>query len=285
MKIVVLGSTGYLGSKLVKRFVENGHEVLCLKLPTASLDNLSDILERIQLCDIADYRQIVCQKQYQCLINTACRYPRDITDDIEMFGANLFVPLDIFLCSLRSGVKRYFTIGTGLPSDFNAYAMSKKKLTEIMQWYGSHSPFGKIEICNIALENFYGSDEPKNRFIPGLIEKLKKNESVDLTTGEQIRDFICIDDVVNGIAKLLEYPQLPEYMDFPLGTGEGIEVRKMVEYLRDLIGSKSDLKFGAVMKRQNEPDSIADLTKMKMYGISIRYDWQTGLKKMIGETK
>lgn len=284
MKIILLGATGYLGSRLANALVKQGHQILALKRTESSMENLAGIQHRIQMCDLKDVEKILSASPvFDCFINTACMYPKNAEDDIDIYQANLFMPLKVFLACLKSGTKKYVTIGTGLPDDFNTYTVSKRKFAEICQWCGKrqHDRKQPIQICNIELENFYGEDEPIDRFIPGTINKLKNNEKILLTEGDQKRDFIYIGDVVKSIKMLVESPHLPEYLDLPLGTGEAVTVRAMIEYLKEITGSESELCFGAIEKRMYEPDSVADCSKMKQFGIEAEYNWQDGLKKIV----
>ncbi|MCI8875059.1 MAG: NAD(P)-dependent oxidoreductase [Lachnospiraceae bacterium] len=283
MKIVVLGATGYLGSRLVNRLAEEDHEVLCLKRENSSLENLLPSLNKVNLCNVSDFKEYLKNsKHFDCLINAACKYPSNSKDDREIFESNLFTPLNVFFNCREYGINRLITIGTGLPDEFNAYAFSKRKFADICKWYGSRSETNqRMEICNIELENYYGEDEPQNRFLSGTIKKLKINEKILLTEGDQKRDFIYIDDVIQALMTLLNIPVLPDYIDLPLGTGIGVPIKEIVKYLKDITNSKSELCFGALEKRLFEPDSIADCTKMKQLGIEVKYGWQEGLKKII----
>lgn len=284
MRIIVLGSTGYLGSRLVKQFVSEGHGVLCLKRPTSSLKRLDSVAGYVEFCNIdALENWLQTHDRYDCLVNAACKYPRNVSSDKDIFEANLSTPLHVFLDCISHNVSKSITIGTGLPDNFNAYARSKRALADIMRWYGERqNKLGeKISVCNVELENYYGENEPTDRFIPGTIEKLKRGNDVLLTSGEQLRDFIYVGDAVVGISKLVNSPELPEYVDIPLGTGEGVSIREVIEYLKDIIGSESRLLFGTVEKRIDEPDSIADCSKMREYGIETRYGWKDGLKLIL----
>lgn len=285
MRILILGSTGYLGSKLVKALVEEGQEVICLKRKMSAASNLSDIINSIKLVDIDSLKGYLehCVTPIDCMVNLACKYPRNVTDDMQIFDANLCVPLEVFLLAMRSGVSKFITIGTGLPNDFNTYSVSKHKFAEIIKWYGERQgELNKhIKICNVELENFYGKDEPKDRFIPATIDKLKRNERILLTEGNQKRDFIYIDDVIRILINLIYYSELPEYLDLPVGTGEGVAVKEIIQYLKELTKSKSELCFGAIEKRIHEPDSIADCKKLNELGFSAEYDWRSGFKKII----
>ena len=285
MRIIILGATGYLGSRVVKALLGRGHHVLCLKRDRSSLKNLENVLGQVQFCDIDGLEAFLSddKEPYHCFMNLACRYPRDTSEDLDIYEANLTVPLKVFLSCITHKVKKIITIGTGLANDFNVYAISKWKFAELCKWHGirSRDRGMPLQVCNVELENFYGEDEPTDRFIPGMIARLKHDEQILLTEGDQKRDIIYIGDVVRNLVWLAERSDLPEYLDLPLGTGEGIPIREIVEYLKNITGSCSELCFGAVPKRLYEEDSFADCTKMKELGMDVEYSWKAGLKKII----
>lgn len=283
MKIAILGSNGYLGKKLVKILARGGHNILCIKL-AGTFFNDSEIENNpnIRICDIDDVEQLISHDIYDCFINLSCLYQRKGISDIAIFEANFYNPLKVFLLFLKNGISKHITIDTSLPKHLNAYCLSKKEYADVLKWYSQkNNEVGtKTSIVNILLENFYGEDEPKDRFIPSTIEKLKKNEEILLTEGNQRRDWIYVGDAIDAIVKLIENNNLPSYLDFPLGSGKNVEVREVIKYLKDITCSKSKLSFGAIEKRLNEPDTLADTSMMEMYGIEIKYHWKDGFKKV-----
>ncbi len=279
MRIILLGSTGYLGGRLIQRFVPQGHTLLCAGRDPRRLAELAQRFPQIQTCPLSQLDAVLAgQAPFDCMVNTICQYARGASSELAIFQANLFVPLENFLICLRHGVHRFITIGTGLPADFNAYSLSKAQLAQLLHWYArqQRAKESPIQVCNVQLESFYGPDEPADRFLPGAVQQLKRHEPVLLTQGTQKRDFIHIDDVTAALEVLLG-ASLPDYTDLPLGTGEAVPVRQVMEYLKALLGSASELRFGAVPLRRNEPDSVADLTKMRHYGIPAPRCWRDGL--------
>lgn len=280
MKCVLLGGTGYLGRKLVTALVNNNHQVLCLVRNKDNLNAFNTHSDHVSTCMIDDYEEMLKSgKRYDCLINCACLYARDGHPEEAIFDSNCFTPLKICIISIRYGISKIMTIDTGLPSELNAYAFSKKILSDSLIWYCKKNP--ALVVCNIKLENYYGENEPASRFIPHTIQLLEANEPVLLTAGTQLRDFIYINDVINSLIYLLEKDYVKNYNDIPLGTGEGVTIVEFVNYLKELVGSKSVLHFGAIDSHFKEPDSIADKYKMKEYGVHVEYTWKDGIKKVI----
>ncbi|MBE5883517.1 MAG: NAD(P)-dependent oxidoreductase [Lachnospiraceae bacterium] len=285
MRVIVLGSTGYLGSRVIKELISRNHQVLCLIRTNSNMQNLSDILDRVDTCLVEDLPQKLEQmeEKYDVFFNAACRYARADTHDAEIFEANMNVPLKTFLTCVQHGVNRHITVGTGLPDEFNVYTVSKHEFATLGKWYCNRLAMNNrnIQFLNIELENYYGKDEPKERFLPSTIEKLKRDEPIMLTEGTQKRDFVYIDDVSSILVKLIEQYPTPGYVNIPLGTGEGVAVRDVIKYLKEITNSKSELCFGAVPKRLYEPDSIADCTVLQELGLYAQYDWKTGMKFLI----
>lgn len=71
------------------------------------------------------------------------------------------------------------------------------------------------------------------------------------------------------------------YKEIPIGTGEAPSIREIVEFVHTETQSNSQICFGAIPMRPNEPDCVADISKLKEMGFSCQYSWKTGLQKMI----
>lgn len=46
MRIIILGATGYLGSRVVRKLIEQGHEILCLKRECSRTQDLEEAVLR-----------------------------------------------------------------------------------------------------------------------------------------------------------------------------------------------------------------------------------------------
>lgn len=289
MNFFILGGTGYLGKKLICHLLQDKcNRIICIKREESDLGTLALVpgKERLEFWNIDEAEHLFGETEYfiDWFINCACCYCRNNIDEKQIIEANLMVPIRFFMLCKKYGVEKFLTIDTGLPSDLNLYCKAKDEFARLGRWFVDAESSIPLVFYNILLENFYGEDEPKDRFLHYVVGKLKENEEVLLTEGDQHRDFIYINDVVKMLGMLLYEQKLQKrkgYYDIPLGTGEGPTIREIVEWLRDSLQSQSILKFGAVPKRANEPDSVADVEKMKKFGIKACYSWREGMRKLL----
>ena len=285
MTIAILGATGYLGSKLAHIFIEMGYKVLCFKRDSSNCDRLKDIEQQIiyYSLDRSELDHCFIENKVDFFINTSCSYIKKGTSDLKVVESNFCVPFKVLESAVRFGVSRIISIGTVLPNDFNVYTISKHHFNRYGEYYCNKN---NVTFINLEVGNFYGTDEPSDRFIPFCINKLYKNEPIDLTNGLQKRDFIHVDDVLGLICHLVNmdiYNPQGMYLDIPVGTGESVSIREIVEYLKVITGSQSALNFGAIPLRPEETDCVVDISIMKKYGYNNKYNWKDGLKTVAEE--
>lgn len=278
---MILGSTGYLGHKVIEKAIKKGWQVVCLVRNTSDISELQKFSKNIHAICINDYLLSKgLDTKIDVLYNFAAKYQHPGVENIEILHANFYIPAQIFLKSLELQISRFITIDTSLPRKINFYSFSKKLFAEFGQFFSESNNLTRHEFINAELEYFYGEDEPENRFIPWLLNNLFLHNPIDLTDGLQKRDFIYIDDVVSILLHLAEIKEFPAYLNFPIGTGCAPTIREIVEYLKTVTNSRSPLNFGTIAKRPGEPSTQANLSTMRAYNISINYNWKRGMEKM-----
>lgn len=286
MKVLVTGATGYLGSHLVKAFLTNGYQIIILKRSFSDTARIADLMPQLSAYDLdkCDIKQPFqdSHSHIDAIIHTATSYGRKKESDTEIFEANTAFPLHLLETAVAFNTGIFFNTDTSLPRDLNAYALSKKQFAE---WGKMFAEQKKIRFVNIVLEHFYGPGDADSKFTTWIVQSCLKNiDKIELTPGEQKRDFIYIDDVVDAYLKLLGNCGSIEdkFQEFDLGSGDAVSIREFVEMVHSIIGSKTVLNFGALPYREYEiMESKADISKLREIGWKPRYDLIAGLKKMI----
>ena len=273
MKILVLGSTGYVGTRLVLDIARE-NDVYCAVRPTSDVRAIRDAgAEIVSVESLSGLTGPI-----DVFVNLSCKYIKNSECSKDIIESNLCAPLRVLSKCVDIGVEKVVTIGTGLPEGFNEYTYTKKMFSDYGRWLTAKQK--KLSFYNVILETYYGPNEPPGRFIPEVIEKLKAGESVKLTKGTQKRDLIHIDDVICNLKRMIFDIDKSGYHDIPLGTGDAPTICEITDYMKMVCDSQSDLMYGAVPMRPGEPDSVADVELMKLYGIEAKINWKDGLRTM-----
>lgn len=281
--VLVVGGTGYLGRKVLRKLCRQGFDVTCTYLQGENYQSLMDDINLNFLeCNINSIKYELENKQYDWIMNFAALYEKKDTKVLDIVNVNSILGLQLLALACDYHIKNFLTIDTSLPEELNLYSYTKKKVASFGKYVSEK--YG-VNVMNLQPEMFYGDDEPRGRFIPSCIDRMKRGEILELTEGTQLRDIIYVTDVVEIIMKIIS--KVPKgYNDIPIGTGEGVTIREIIEYIHKSIGSKSELRFGAVEARKNEPDCIADVDKL--YNIigdyDFKYNWKSGLEHAIKES-
>ena len=275
MNIILVGASGYLGNKLLIDMKNKGNKILCPIRKTTDINKINQYTNLYLYLEDKDFIEKLNDFKADLLIYCACMYERNNAKHKDILEANFLLPLKL-LMELKN-LKKYIYIGTSLGKYTNIYALSKYQMAE---WGKYYSNINDINFFNILLENFYGENEPKDRFIHYLIGKLKNHEDIDLTDGKQKRDFVYIEDVIEAL-NLIISSNLKGYIDIPIGSGDAISIRELAEYLKELLNSKSKLNFGAIPSRNNEHSGICDLSILNNMGFKPKYDIKSGLNRII----
>ncbi len=122
-------------------------------------------------------------------------------------------------------------------------------------------------------------------------QMLSNTSDINLTKGEQKRDFIFIDDIVNAYMLLLrQTKRLPQVSEFDVGTGKQISIKEFVLKLKDTVESiynkpiSTKLNFGAIPYREGEMmEVVEDVNPLFDIGWKPNFILADGLKLVVDE--
>ena len=276
MSVLLLGSTGYLGSNIAETLSDNGYHVFCVVRRHSDISFIKKI-KNVHLIsnDPGSIELTFDQEEINWVINSVTTYKPNEYLYGDMLESNVIFPLSVLNLAIRSRIKNYMTIGTGLPENFNVYSFTKAKFSDFGKFLSIKDG---INFADLRLEMFYGGkNEPDSRFLKNCRIKLKNNEVLELTEGKQKRDIVRIEDILAIILRLLESNYVKGYKVLPIGSGEQHSIAEIVGYMKEKMNSDSELKFGAIPSRDREPDTIADISWYKDIDYKLQYGFFDGL--------
>jgi UDP-glucose 4-epimerase len=111
-------------------------------------------------------------------------------------------------------------------------------------------------ICVARLAVVYGAGQVGDMFIPSLLEACAARRPFAMTTGEQTRDFLYVEDAVRALLALADTEAATQEL-VNVGTGVERTVRQVAEQAAQLSGHGTDLRIGAIPSRPGEASRYA----------------------------
>ncbi|MDD2582489.1 MAG: NAD(P)-dependent oxidoreductase [Desulfuromonadaceae bacterium] len=285
MNILLTGATGYLGSNLLARLVEDGHKVTIIVRKSSSFQRIAPLLDQISIYTIGDSSlyELFRTNKIETVIHCATNYGRGNTDPSELLESNLTMPLQLLHAGCGAGARCFINTDTILDKGVSDYALSKSQFQE---WLGRYAQ--RMVCVNVALEHFYGPHDDASKFVSYIVKQLLDGvESIDLTRGEQKRDFIYIDDIVSAFLLIIDSCASLKsgYIDYEVGTGVTITIRDFVELAKQITGNThTQLNFGAIPYRKNEPmETIVNTEAIRALGWLHSTSLAEGLSKIVAQ--
>ena len=130
----------------------------------------------------------------------------------------------------------------------SAYGLSKLAATRLALLYNSQF---NLPVTILRPSIAYGPNQGSEMFLPALINTLKEGKEFNMTKGEQLRDFIFIDDLIDCIILSGECNNtIGEILNVAYGESE--ELGEIARYIADIFGKTDMLKLGVVPYRRFE---------------------------------
>jgi UDP-glucose 4-epimerase len=297
MNFLITGAAGFLGSNLANYLVREGHQV-------RGLDDLSagdpEVLSPQVLFtrgDVNDRPKLwTLLQEVDCVYHLAARVsvPESVLYPREYNATNVGGTVSLMEAMRDVGVKRVVFISSGAvygdhgeqplretsaPNPRSPYAVSKLAAEYYVRTIGD---LWGIETVLLRVFNAYGPGQhlpPSHApVIPNYLRQAMRGSSVVMHgNGEQTRDYVYVDDVVNAMISAATAPGI-NHQVINVGSGKETSIRDLVRLIMNVTGSKVE----ALVNAKNDPGvsrMCADiyLARQKL-GYQPRFSLEEGLR-------
>jgi UDP-glucose 4-epimerase len=279
MKIAVTGGAGFIGSNLVKKLVNLGHNVTVVDdLSTGLKSNLHSLdcdFHRLNIENFSKLRKVL--SPCEAIFHFAARgsVPRSILDPLATYKVNLAGTLNILEISRENGAHIIYSSSSSVygsntlqpkieetwTSPLSPYAASKSSAEAFLMAYANSY---KIPITNFRFFNVYGPFQRPDHAYAAVIPKwiwLAMNGGVIEVYGDgsQTRDFTFIDNVTGVAVRSLS--RVSSNADpINLAYGNSVSLNQILSKLQSIFPllrvEYLSLRDGDVRHSQNNPKKL-----------------------------
>lgn len=293
-KIYVAGSTGMVGSAIVRKLKKDGY-INIVESNSIDLDlrNQNDVYKFLSEYSF-DYVFIAAARVGGILAN-ATRKANFIYDNLQIqnnlihYSYKTNVKKLLFLGSSciypkesSIPIKESELLGGKLEDTNDAYAIAKIAGIKMCQSYWMQYGFSAISIMPTNLYGFNDNfDLETSHVLPALIRKFvlaKKNGEnavVCWGTGKPMREFLFVDDLADACIFLMCNYNSLEHIN--VGTGKDISIKELAEKIKYYVGFE-----GKIIWDDTKPDGtqrkLLDVSKLNSLGWRHKVDLNKGLE-------
>ena len=258
MKILITGAAGQIGSGLAKRICDKHELTLVYNLRNGYANHLKDaegeFIAPFHNIDVATAEIYSCTGSYDAIIHLAAisSLPDCETNPLETLHCNVSATANVLDFARKMNVPHVIFASTSAIYENNDvdvftedlevsprlyYSLSKKMCEDLIESYREH--YGS-KVTILRFFNVFGPDGDQTRPNPPLLNfvyrELTKGKAPVLSgDGEQVRDFICIDDVVSMLDLCLE--KQPNDV-FNVCTGKAVSVNQISNWVAEALGKE-----------------------------------------------
>ncbi len=273
-KVCVIGSNGFLATKIVEKFKLNNYNITGFSRKDNNNLNKHFIFNHpfnpIDFNLLMDHEMIIYAAGAGVQSNTA-----ETVNDI--YHLNAFLPIEIILFLEKNkwqgkfiSFGSYFEIGYNNEKKFfseeevilsrnkvpNEYCTSKRILARFL-----NSRNINIKYFHLILPNIYGKGENENRLLPYLIDSIINGNKLKLTSGDQLRQYIHVDDIVKYIDIILNENITSGY--YNITNEDPLTVKEIVYLVHNLLGKQCSEEIFGTNERNDASMNVLQLSSKK----------------------
>ena len=303
MRYIVTGGAGFIGSNLVDKLIEDGHEVIVFdNISSGKVENINPKAKFMEVDISEDYfdEYFWCRECFDgvdTVFHTAAkaRVQPSITDPISFNKTNVDGTLNLLKMAVDSKVRRFvYSASSSAYGNTNVFPTNEKVSTNPLSPYGAQKLMGEIycktfaqiyDIETVSLRYFsvYGERqllEGAYCLVMGIFanQRLNNKPMTINGDGEQLRDFTYVGDVVRANILASHSHNVGNGEVINIGNGEN----RSVNQLADMIGGDRVYKNPVIEPKQTLADNSLAFKLLGWKPTMVIEDWIKKYKKDIG---
>ena len=274
MKILITGSSGFIGSALVESLKNSRHDVDCLDIKMQVHHKYPTIIH--------DLRTLLVESTtYDLIIHLAAHsHVRDSIQTPYLGIENITMTHSILDFARQNKIQKVlFASSREVYGDSSLAREGAESISDIQNPYAASKIAGEalcysysasygVKCKVIRMSNVYGRYDLSDRFVPLAISALRRNRTFNIYGQDKTMDLIYIDDVVSGIETLVNKWEDGQVLEntYNIASGQKTNLVDIVSEMKSILQSDSTIEV--LEKKIGEVSNFsADISQLK------KLDW------------
>ncbi len=278
MRILVTGASGFLGAQLARLLVAAGHNVIAgCRRPKAAwrLGDLDLVPQPLDVTDETSVRTLFAASQPETVIHCAASgVAWNRQDPAQLYAVNV-EGTERVLRALAVGGGRFVQVGSCFEYGHadhdlresdplrpkSVYGVSKAAASRLALCLGEYLGVATLVVRPFGL---WGEREDADRLAPAVVLASVQRKPLELTPGEQVRDYTHVEDAARIIVRLATCADFAAGKVFNLASGQPQSLADFARRLARVLGGVDLLHFGARPYRKGEMMRlVADVDRLR----------------------
>jgi UDP-glucose 4-epimerase len=289
-RAIVTGAAGFIGSAIVERLCNQGVEVIAVDKNPVSREDCKCIVLDISKPNTLD--KYLSQDTVIFHMASKASVPGSVEDPVRDFNNTFYGLFQVLESAKKYDCRVIFPSTASIFDVNNSLPVTEKSYVKPSSPYGAAKISGEsycfayyrcygLDVRIARMFSVYGIG--MNRFaIHDIVRKIQNNnkEITILGDGKQIRDYLYIDDVVDGLIKIATNGKPGE--DYNLASGQGVMLLDLAKNIASIMGFQNiKISLTGESFPGDIPKWYGDITKINNIGFNQKIFLKNGLIKTI----
>ena len=264
-RALVTGATGFVGSHLSKRLVDESWQTHVITRPESDVSILGNYRDRLSLHTYGGTTDemigIVSDANPDIVFHLASLFLAEHSSDdiVPMIRSNVVLGTQLVEAMSVVGSKALVNTGTSWQhykrdeySPVCLYAATKEAFSDILKYYVEAK---SLDVITLKLFDTYGPRDPRRKLFWLLRNALREEEPLSMSEGRQLVDLVYIDDVVEAFicaGRHLLSGRTAGHEQFAVSSCNPIELREIVRIYEGVAGRRMNILWGGREYRNRE---------------------------------
>lgn len=259
-RALITGGTGFVGSRLAQRLLDEGWHVHLLTRAGSKLDALGASRGHVRITRISDPDSAAATASAveaamdaadpDVVFSLATLRQRSTLEQVaQLVDATVRLPTLLVAALAERGGGRIITTasyqhasGLVAPTIFSA---ARGGIDPILEWAGTHTG---VRCATLSLTSVYGPDDQRGKLLPALLDAARSESPIGLVAPDRVLDLVHVDDVARAYvraAQLIREDVIGSGERYDVSSGERVTLRELVAAVEQAAGRPIDARWNA----------------------------------------